>query len=97
MLDKCGINFPNLAYRELTGGNIGSKDINYDIRIAWRYMFEDLLAIRDYIRTKQLSRMKVFKSMLIKKVPAIWSPDDPAPTFNFMYILLRKAIKRVFK
>lgn len=95
LLDKCGINFPLIAYKELIGEDIGSKAGNYDTDLAFRYMFEDVFAIKDYIKTKQLTRSQVCKSLLLKKVPAIWSFDDPAPAFNFMYILLKKAKKKL--
>lgn len=96
LLDKCGINFPLLAYTELTGGDIGSKGANYDTGIIFRYMFEDIFSIRAYIKTKQLSRMQVYKSLLAKKAPAVWSFDDPAPAFSFMNMLLKKAKRKLF-
>lgn len=95
LLDKCGINFPLLAYQELTGTNIGSKAITYDTEIAFRYLFEDIIAIRDYIKTKQLSLFEVIKSLKLRKAPAIWSIDDPAPAFDFLRILMKKAKKRL--
>lgn len=97
MLDKCGINFPLLAYTELTGGHIGSKNIKDDIGITWRYLFEDMLAIRDYIKAKQLTRKRILKSLLVKKAPAIWAINDPAPALDFMVILLKKACKKVMR
>ncbi|MBS4040125.1 MAG: hypothetical protein KGZ81_05950, partial [Flavobacteriales bacterium] len=90
LLDKCGINFPLLAYEELTGGNIGSKAVTHDTGIAFRYLFEDIIAIREYIKTKQLSLFEILKSLKYKKAPAIWSIDDPAPAFSFIGILMKK-------
>lgn len=97
LLDQCGINFPLLTYRELTGQEIGSKSIVRDMGMAFVYMFEDMFAIRDYIRAKQLSMTQVCKSLLVRKAPAIWSFVDPAPAFNFMFILLKKAKKRLIR
>lgn len=94
LLNKSGINFPLLAYTELTGGDIGSEHTNYDTGIIFRYLFEDMISIRDYIKAKQLSRIQIYKSLFAKKAPAIWSLDDPAPAFSFMYILLKKVKKK---
>ncbi|WP_066496623.1 carboxylate--amine ligase [Abyssisolibacter fermentans] len=95
LLRKCGINFPLLAYNELTKVDIGSNAIKHDTGIVFRYMFEDMLSIRKYIKTKQLSRVEVFKSLFAKKAPAIWSIDDPAPAFDFLYMILKKMKRKI--
>lgn len=96
LLEKCGINFPILAYNELTGKEIGRHAIQYDTGIVFSYMFEDMLAARQYIKTKQLSRITIIKSLFAKKkAPAIWSINDPAPAFSFFYMMLKKVKKKL--
>lgn len=97
LLEKCGINFPYIAYREMIGSPIEPKAIKEDTGYVFRYLHEDLLAIKDYIKTGQLSLGQVIKSLFRKKAPAIWSFDDPKPGFNYMGIIFKKILKRVFK
>ncbi|MCH1626890.1 carboxylate--amine ligase [Fredinandcohnia quinoae] len=97
LLEKCGMNFPLLAYNELTGKDIGSKSIKHDIGRVFIYLFEDMLSAREYVKTKQLSATQIFTSYFAKKAPAIWSFDDPAPALNFMYLLMKKVKRKLFR
>lgn len=96
LLYKVGINFPYIAYKELLGETIGSKFINTSSNIVFLYHFEDLLAVKGYLKTKQLTFKNIFKSYFKKKAYAIWSLDDPKPYFSFMNILIKKVIKKIF-
>ena len=90
LLYKAGINFPYITYREMIGEPIGKKAIDYDTGIVFRYLQEDLLAIRDYVRKGQLSYGDVIKSLFRKKAPAIWSFKDPKPAFSYLGMTLKK-------
>lgn len=90
LLYKAGINFPYITYREMIGEPIGKKVIDYDTGIVFRYLQEDLLAIRDYVRKGQLSYGDVIKSLFRKKAPAIWSFKDPKPAFSYLGMTLKK-------
>lgn len=90
LLYKVGINFPYLAYKEMIGQPIGTKAIKEDTGIVFRYLQEDLLAIRDYTRKGQLTHGSIAKSLLRRKAPAIWSFSDPKPGLNYFGILMRK-------
>jgi len=37
------------------------------------------------------------KSLFRKKVPAVWSFDDPAPGLNYVGIVLGKVVNRFFR
>ena len=95
LLDKCGINFPLLAYRELTGKEIGEFALKRDIGLAFRYWFEDRITIRNYRKTNQLTRLQVWKSLLARKAPAVWSAKDPMPALYFLLMLAKKAKKKL--
>lgn len=95
LLYKAGINFPYVAYRELTGNPMEPTAIKNDTGYVFRYLHEDLLAIRDYTKAGQLSYGKVFISLLRKKAPAIWSLNDPKPAFNYMGQMLGKVKNRL--
>lgn len=97
LLRKCGVNFPLLAYRELTGEAIGRHSVTHDTGYVFCFLFEDILSSRDYIRAKQLSRTQIFKSHFVKKAPAIWSMDDPLPAFHFLYIVLKKINRKLLR
>ncbi|SMF87771.1 Predicted ATP-dependent carboligase, ATP-grasp superfamily [Paenibacillus uliginis N3/975] len=95
LLHKCGINFPLLAYNELTGKEIGSKALREDTGIAFCFLTEDLISSRQYVRNKELTRTEILKSYFRKKAPAVWSFKDPAPAFSFTYMMLKKVKKKL--
>lgn len=94
MIEKVGINMPYLAYLELTGHEIGQKVIDYDSHIYFQYLKEDLVAMRDYYRTGQLSLTTMIKSLFNRKVGAIWSWSDPLPGFAYCYQLIAHRFKK---
>ncbi|MGI2296884.1 carboxylate--amine ligase [Paenibacillus sp. GXUN7292] len=90
LLEKVGINFPYITYLELTGQSIGTHAITHDTNRVFWYGFEDMLAIRDYIKTKQLTVSQVLSSLLKPKAYAIWDWKDPKPAFSFMKMIIGK-------
>lgn len=95
MLEKVGLNFPWIAYRELTGQSIGEMALTKNTYRTFVYGFEDVLAIKGYLRTKQLKFSKIVSSFFRKKAYAIWALDDPKPYFHFMGMLIKKVFKRI--
>lgn len=94
LLEKAGVNFPLLAYKEMTGEKIVKENKTYDSRIHFRYLYEDLLAIREYVRAGQLTKMEIFKSLFRRKAPAILSFRDPKPGLGFLKMVYGKVRKR---
>ena len=94
LLEKAGVNFPLLAYKEMTGEKIEKENRTYDTRIHFRYLYEDLLAIREYVRAGQLTKGQIMKSLFRRKAPAIWSFTDPKPAFGFLKMVYGKVRKR---
>lgn len=92
LLYKVGVNMPYIAYKELTGDPIKSFAITRDTNLVFWYAYEDLLAVRKYIKTKQLSFSDVFSSYFKPKAYAIWDLKDPKPAFVF----INNKIGRVF-
>lgn len=97
LLEKVGINFPYIAYSELIGENIGTNFIQESSNIFFRYTYEDILAIKGYLKTKQLSIFNIISSLFRKKSFSIFSLDDPSPYFSFMSIFVGKIFKKIFK
>ncbi len=95
LLDKAGLNFPYITYKEMIGEDIGTKTIDYDTGIVFRYLYEDLLAIRDYTRKGQLTHGSIIKSLFSKKAPAVWSFSDPKPGFDYLGMMMKKVAKKL--
>lgn len=97
LLYKLGLNIPYITYMEMTGSPLEPKSFKEDQNLVFWYAYEDLLAIRDYIKTGQLTFGEIFKSLLRPKAYAIWDPKDPAPAFSYAGIIMGKVIRKVFK
>ncbi|SES69958.1 Predicted ATP-dependent carboligase, ATP-grasp superfamily [Natronincola peptidivorans] len=95
LLYKVGLNMPYIAYRDLTGNPLEPKAIKEDTNIVFWYAFEDLLAVKEYIKTGQLSLGKVLVSYFKPKAYAIWDWKDPKPAFSFLKIILNKVFRKI--
>lgn len=95
LLDKAGINFPYILYKELTGENINTNFMVDSTNMYFCYAFEDVLAIKDYLKTKQLTFSKIISSIFTKKIYAIWSITDTKPYFYYMKNLILKLFKHI--
>jgi D-aspartate ligase len=95
LLQKCGINFPLLAYNELTDKPIGNHAVRSSSGIAFCFLFEDLIASLGYVRTKQLSVMQIVKSHFVRRAPAVWSVKDPMPAFAFSLMIMKKIFGKI--
>ena len=97
LLERAGINMPYLTYMELTGNPQQESAIKKDTGLVFWYAYEDLLAIKGYLKTKQLTFGQVLSSFSKKKVCAIWDMSDPQPFFSFASMIGKKALKKIFK
>lgn len=98
LLTKIGINFPYVAYRDIIGDPLPNKAVEEDTEIYFRYFQEDFLAIREYIRTGQLERTEIIKSLAFKKkAGAIWSWKDPMPGLSYSAGIVKKLFKKILK
>ena len=95
MLYKSGLNFPYIAYMEMTDKLPEPKSVEYETGYVFHYMYEDLFAIRNYLKTGQLSIGKILKDNTLKKVHSTWSWSDPMPGLYFVGTIAGKVVKRV--
>lgn len=95
MLYKIGLNFPYITYRELTGDPLPPQAIREETNTVFWYLYEDLFAVRDYLRTKQLTLGQVLRTLKLRKVEAIWDPRDPKPAFAFAGIIAGKVLRKL--
>lgn len=93
LLADVGINMPYITYRELTGTPLEPHAITTQTKRVFWYTFEDLLAVKGYVKSKQLSLFSILVSYFKKKSYAIWDPKDQAPYWDFM----RQFVKKVFR
>ncbi len=94
LINKCGINMPYVTYRELVGDPLPPAHLTENSERYFWYAYEDILAVREYIKAGQLTTGQVFKSYLNKKAHAIWDSKDPKPYFAFVKQVLGKMKKR---
>lgn len=94
LLHKIGLNMPYLTYLELTGEDIGAKAIDYNTGVVFWSGYEDLLAIKDYIKTKQLTVREIVSSLFKRKACAIWDWRDPKPAIMFNLDLVKRIFRR---
>lgn len=97
MLYKVGLNFPYITYKELIGEPLPPKAIDYTTNIAFWYFYEDMLAIKDYIKTKQLSLLEILKTFFRRKAYAIWSWRDPMPGISYASMMFGRLTRRLFR
>lgn len=94
LLYKVGLNFPYITYRELTGNPIEPYAITHDTKRVFWYVYEDLLAMKGYLKTNQLTKTQIIQSLFKKKAYAIWDITDLKPVYLFMKKILAKKFVR---
>ncbi|WP_219834801.1 carboxylate--amine ligase [Paenibacillus sp. R14(2021)] len=94
LLYRSGVNIPYITYRELTGSPLPPHAVKKDTGLVFWYAYEDLMAVRGYIRTGQLTVGQVIASYFKPKAPAIWDWKDPKPAFAFFGMIAGKALGR---
>lgn len=97
LLYKVGVNMPWITYQELTGNIVPPKAVKENTNRVFWYGYEDMLAIRDYIKTGQLTFKQVFVSLFKPKAYAIWDWKDPKPAFSYAGIISGKIAKKLFR
>ncbi len=97
LLRKVGINFPYLAYSEAVGFPLESTFVTETQPYVFWYMYEDGLAILNYIKTKQLTFKDVMSTFNLKKVESIFAWNDLRPFFRFLRLLIKKMVKSVLR
>jgi len=87
MLAKAGVNFPYVQYCELTGKPLEPYAVQKDTDIAFWFEYEDLLAIKAYIKTKQLTLKQILPTFRRPIVCAVFDAKDVKPFFGMLGML----------
>ena len=93
---RVGMDTPYLTYMEMIGEDIGKKAIDYDTGAVWRYLFEDIPAMRAYVAVEQYTREEIREQNNQKFIPSTWSLDDPWPGIKFASSMIIRKIGRTF-
>ena len=96
MLAKCGLNFPYIAYLEMTDKIPENKSVETETGYVFHYMYEDIFALRGYLKSKQMGPRKILKDFTLKRVHSTWSWDDPMPGLYFVSTIAGKVLGRTF-
>ncbi len=91
------MNIPYITYMEMIGEPLRSEAITYDTNRVFWYAYEDILAIKDYLKTGQLSIAEIIKSLSKPKAYAIWSLDDPGPALEFVKMTVRNVFNKIIR
>lgn len=94
LLYQVGVNFPYITYRELTGSPIEPYAVKEDKHRVFWYAYEDMLAIKGYLKTGQLTKKQVLQSLMKRKAYAIWDWKDPKPGYVYFKKIAGKLLKR---
>lgn len=94
LLEQCGVNMPLLAYRELVGESITPFAVEKDLNRVFWYAYEDIHAVKGYVKTGQMKLSSALKSYWRPKACAIWELGDPAPLFGFLNKHVKQFIGR---
>ncbi len=95
LIYKVGLNIPYITYMEMIGQPLEPKAVTEDTNRAFWYVYEDILAVRDYIRTGQLTLGEILRSLLRPKAYAIWSLSDPKPALEFFKMTVRNVLRKI--
>ena len=95
MLNKAGINFAYVHYREMIGQPLPPAAVEEDTPYAFWFEYEDLLAIRAYRKAKQLQWSQILPQFKAHLVPAVYDGDDIAPFLGMLGVLFRRFLRKI--
>lgn len=78
-----GMKNPLYYYLDSIGEDFEGPKITENKEVYWKYKYEDIFAIRAYLKTGQMSLGKILKDYRLKKVSSTWHIKDPMPGIKF--------------
>ena len=97
LLEKIGLNIPYILYRDLTGNPLPDREVRETKNRVFWYLYEDLWAIKEYLRSGKWTMKQVLGSLMRPKAPAIFDVKDLYPVAKYNQLLLRKMIRKILK
>ncbi|NBG88555.1 carboxylate--amine ligase [Isachenkonia alkalipeptolytica] len=97
LLEKIGLNMPYILYRDLTGNPLPPQEVRETKNRVFWYLYEDLWAVRGYLKSGEWSLKEVLGSLMRPKAPAIFDWKDLRPVLKYNGMMAKKIPKRLFK
>jgi len=97
LLEKIGLNIPFILYSDLTGNPLPPMEIRETKNRVFHYLYEDIWAIRGYLKTKTRTFGEIVKSLGRPKAPAIFDRHDLIPVFAYLRMMGGKGAKKIFR
>lgn len=91
---QMGMNTPMMYYLDCLGEEVSGAKITEDREVYWKYEYEDISAIRAYLRTGQMTWGKILRDYRLKKVSSTWWHKDPGPGWSFFKWAITHKLKR---
>ncbi len=78
-----GMNTPMMYFLDSIGEEYYGAKIKENKEVYWKYLYEDISAIKAYLSTGQMTLGDILSTYRLKKVPSTWAADDPKPAWTF--------------
>ncbi|CDZ74241.1 hypothetical protein ING2D1G_0040 [Peptoniphilus sp. ING2-D1G] len=78
-----GMNTPMMYFLDSIGEEYYGAKITSNKEVYWKYLYEDISAIKAYLSTGQMTLSDILSNYRFKKVPSTWAADDPMPALTF--------------
>lgn len=92
-----GMNTPLMYFLDSIGEKVSGAKIEKNTETYWKYKYEDIPAIKKYLKTGEMSLGQIIKDYRFKKVSSTWASDDVGPGLTFFNWAIGSKLKRVFK
>lgn len=84
MIEACGLNIPEITYRDMNADPVPPKAITTDLKQAFRYTLEDRAAKKAYVSAGQKTQQELDQQEEgLNITEAVYAPDDRRPWVAF--------------
>lgn len=89
-----GMNTPMMYFLDSIGEEYSGVKVEKDMEVYWKYKYEDISAIRAYLKTKQMTIGQIIRDYRFSKVSSTWAWDDPKPGIQFFKWAIGHKLKK---
>ncbi|WBW50026.1 carboxylate--amine ligase [Peptoniphilus equinus] len=92
-----GMNTPMMYYNHAIGKPVSGVKLKHNTETYWKYLYEDIPSIKNYLKTGQMTLPDILKTFRLKKVASTFAWDDLGPGWTFFTWAVTNKFKRLFK
>lgn len=92
-----GMNTPMMYYLDSIGEKVNGVKLEKNTETYWKYKYEDISAMKQYVKTGQMTWGQIIKDYRFNKVSSTWAKDDIGPGWTFFKWAIGSKLKRMFK